>query len=184
MRTLPLFLLAVSAFGQNQQPSVAPQWDIATTITDFSAQAGRVKPILDQLTPQAWIQKGAPDVYVTQWTAARQDLTNVMSSVKALQNDPEKLTAAMDAYFRWQGFESRIASLVEGVRHYQNPAIGDLLVGAVAENSTNRDRLRIHITDLASQQEQELAVLDQEAQRCRTNLNPRGTTRPNSGAKK
>ena len=193
MRPSPLFLLsaaclALTAFGQTQQTSVAPQWDIASTITAFSAQAGRVKPILDQLTPQAWVAQGAPDVYVSQWTRAKQDLASVMESVKKLDRDPEKLTAALDAYFRWTAFEARVGSLVEGVRRYQNPAVGDLLVGAVAENSPNRDILQQHISDLAAQQEQELVVVGQEAQRCRTNLNPRTPARPapakpNSGVK-
>ncbi|HEY4363208.1 MAG TPA: hypothetical protein VGN17_19720 [Bryobacteraceae bacterium] len=193
MRTTTSFLLSaacfgLTAFGQTQPASVAPQWDMAATITAFSAQAGRVKPILDQLTPQAWVAQGAPDVYVSQWTRARQDLASVLESVTALDRNPEKLTAALDAYFRWTAFEARIGSLVEGVRHYQNPAIGDLLVGAVAENSPNRDRLQQHISDLAAQQEQELVVVGQEAQRCRTNLNPRTPARPapvkpTSGAK-
>jgi hypothetical protein len=183
MRTLPLSLLSLAAIGplmfaQAPAAGVAPQWDIATTITAFSAQAGRVKPILDQLTPQAWVEKGAPEVYVSQWTRAKQDLASVMESVNTLNRDPEKLTAALDAYFRWTAFEARVGSLVEGVRHYQNPAVGDLLVGAVAENSTNRDLLQQHISDLAAQQEQELKVVDQEAQRCRTTLNPRTPARP------
>lgn len=194
MRNLSFLLLSAASFGpiaSGQTPpiSVAPEWDIASTITAFSAQAGRVKPILDQLTPQEWVKKGAPDVYVSQWNAARQDLAYMLDSAAALEKNPEKLTAAIDAYFRWQGFESRVGSLVEAVRRYQNPAIGDLLVGAVAENSTSRDKLRQHITDLAAQQEQELSVVDQEAQRCRTSLNPRtparpSPARPNSGAKK
>jgi len=198
MRTTTSFLLSAAcfglaafgftAFGQAQPAGVAPQWDVAGTINAFSAQAGRVKPILDQLTPQAWIAQGAPDVYVSQWTRAKQDLASVMDSVTALNRNPEKLTAALDAYFRWTAFEARIGSLVEGVRHYQNPAIGDLLVGAIAENSNNRDLLQQHISDLAAQQEQELVVVDQEAQRCRTNLNPRTPARPapakpNPGAK-
>jgi hypothetical protein len=62
-------------------------------------------------------------------------------------------------------------------------------MGVVAENSTSRDKLRQHITDLAGQQEQELVVLDQEAQRCRTTSNPRTPARPSAakptpGAKK
>ncbi len=194
MRTLPLFLLSLAGFariavGQAPATSVAPQWDVAGTITAFSAQAGRVKPILDQLTPQAWVEKGAPDAYVSQWTRARQDLAAVMESVKVLDHDPEKLTAAMDVYFRWTAFEARMGSLVEGVRTYQNPAVGDLLVGVVAENSPNRDLLQQHIKDLAAQQEQQITVVDQEAQRCRTTSNPRSPPRaapanPTPGAKK
>jgi hypothetical protein len=45
--------------------------------------------------------------------------------------------------------------------------VGDLLVGVLGENSTNRDRLRQYITDLAANKEQEFQIADKEAQRCR-----------------
>ena len=77
----------------------------------------------------------------------------------------------MNVYFRVQALEARLTSLVDGVRNYQNPAVGDLIVGIVGENSGNRDKLRQYISDLADQKEQELAVADKEAQRCRVQLN-------------
>jgi hypothetical protein len=35
-------------------------------------------------------------------------------------------------------------------------------------NSNNREKLRMHIVDLAAVREQEFQVVDQEAQRCRS----------------
>ena len=69
-----------------------------------------------------------------------------------------------------QAMDSTLGSLVEGVRKYQNPALAELAQTFVAENSTNRDRLRQYISDLASQKEQEFKVVDREAQRCRAAL--------------
>ena len=77
-----------------------------------------------------------------------------------------------------QAVEAQIGSLVEGVRRYQNPAVGDLLVGVLAANSENRDQLRQYITDLAQSKEQEFRVVDQEAQRCRGNLMRQPAVRP------
>jgi hypothetical protein len=84
-----------------------------------------------------------------------------------LEKDPERLTLALDTLFRWERLAVELTSLVDGVRHYQNPAVGDLVVSVLGENSSNRELLKQHITDLAAQKEEEFAVVDKEAQRCR-----------------
>jgi hypothetical protein len=165
--TLPLIAGAQAPRNATAEPSVAPAWDTSKIVAAFADQAGRLKPILEQLTPQAWVSQGAPQAYVSQWQNARKELEYVSQSAKSFENDPERLTLALDTYFRWQRLASDLGSLVEGVRHYQNPAVGDLLVSVLGENSSNRDLLQQHITDLAAQKEQEFAVVDQEAQRCR-----------------
>jgi len=73
--------------------------------------------------------------------------------------------------------EWRLQSLVEGARKYQSPAVGDQLAQALGANATKRDQLRQYITDLAAQNEQEFAVVDREAQRCRDDQN-RTAARP------
>jgi hypothetical protein len=148
-------------------PSVSAEWDVSPTLDALSAQARRLKPILDQLTPQEWVAKGAPDTYVLQWKRAQDELGYLVDSAKAVEKQPERLTLALDTYFRLQSLEARLNSLVEGVRNYQNPAVGDLLMGVLAENSANRDKLRQYITDLAATKEQEFQIVDKEAQRCR-----------------
>jgi hypothetical protein len=149
---------------------VTADWDIAPTLDALSAQAKRLKPILDQLTPQEWVAKGAPDTYIQQWKRAQDELGYLVDSAAAVGKQPERLTLALDAYFRLQSLEMRLNSLVDGVRNYQNPAVGDLLMGVLAENSANRDKLRQYITDLAATKEQEFQIVDKEAQRCRVVL--------------
>jgi hypothetical protein len=153
-------------------------------IASLSAQAARLKPILDQLTPQEWVTKGAPDAYVAQWKGAENELTFLSDSAKALEKQPERLTLALDTYFRLQSLELRLNSLVEGVRNYQNPAVGDLLIGVAAENAANRDKLRQYITDLAATKEQEFEIADKEAQRCRATLNKPAPPKPAAAKKK
>lgn len=167
MKFLPLVFLTLLARGQ----SVSAEWDISQTLDALSSQAKRLKPILDQLTPQDWVAKGAPQTYVTQWKGAQDELGYLVSSAQALEKQPERLTLALDAYFRMQSLEMRLNSLVDGVRNYQNPAVGDLLIGVLAENSSNRDKLRQYITDLAQTKEKEFEVVDKEAQRCRGIIN-------------
>lgn len=168
-------LLPVSFFfpihAAYAQTSVSAPWDIKETIVALSGQTARIKPVLDQLTPAEWVQKGAPEAYVAQWRSAQRELSDVNDASAVLEKQPEKLSAALNVYFRIQALEARLTSLVDGVRTYQNPAVGDLIVGIVGENSGNRDKLRQYISDLAEQKEQEFAIADREAQRCRVQLN-------------
>jgi hypothetical protein len=170
MKSLAMVLFAVAACGQG----VTNEWDVSQTLDSLAATAKRLKPILDQLTPQEWVAKGAPQAYVAQWKGAQDELGYLVASAQALSKDTEKLTIALDTYFRLQSLEGRLRSLVDGVRNYQNPAVGDLLIGVLAENTSNRDKLRQYITDLASTKEKEFEVADKEAQRCRgiTNRQP------------
>jgi hypothetical protein len=168
---LPVLSFILPAFAQTSPAApnagVATPWDTAPMVAALATQAARLKPILDQLTPKEWVAKGAPDAYLAQWKGAEDELVFLRDSATALEKQPEKLTLALDTYFRLQSLELRLNSLVEGVRNYQNPAVGDLLVGVAAENSANRDKLRQYITDLAASKEQEFEVADKEAQRCR-----------------
>jgi hypothetical protein len=189
MRTLvaffSLFLIVRAQAPQSvtrpvAEPSVATEWDAAKTIAAFSDQAKRLKPIVDQLNPQEWVAKGAPQTYVSQWQEVERELSYVGTSAQALEGDPERLTLALDSYFRWERLAVELNSLVDGVRHYQNPAVGDLVVSVLGENASNREFLKQHITDLAAQKEQEFAVVDKEAQRCRGQVTRPATARPAS----
>jgi hypothetical protein len=165
---VPLLFAALIAPAQTATPQgVTAEWDISQMLDALASQAKRLKPILDQLNPQEWVAKGAPDAYVSQWRYAQTELVYLTDSAKALGKQPERLTLTLDTLFRMQSLEMRLTSLVDGVRNYQNPAVGDLLVGVLGENSTNRDRLRQYITDLAANKEQEFQIADKEAQRCR-----------------
>jgi hypothetical protein len=179
-----LLLLSFSVATFAQTAGVATPWDTTPMIASLSAQAARLKPILDQLTPKEWVAKGAPDAYIAQWKGAEDELGFLSDSAKALEKQPERLTLALDTYFRLQSLELRLHSLVEGVRNYQNPAVGDLLIGVAAENSANRDKLRQYITDLASAKEQEFEIADKEAQRCRGTLTKQTPAKPPAAKKK
>ena len=167
---IPLIIFTGFVCGQTTS-GVAAAWDISQTLDALSAQANRLKPILDQVKPQEWVSKGASQTYVAQRRGAGDELGYVVNAVGALKKQPDKLTLALDVYFRIQSLETRLNSLIEGVRKYQNPAVGDLLSSVLGENSANRDKLRQYITDLAANKEQEFQIVDKEAQRCRGMLN-------------
>lgn len=172
MKSLVLLfpLAAISLWGQ-AAPSVPASWDVSRSVSELAAQVAQLKPLLAQLSPQEWMEKGAPAAYAAQLQGAQQELDYLDQTARALERQPEKLTAALDLYFRLQGVEWRLESLAEGARRYQSPAAGDQLAAAVGVHATQRDQLRQYITDLASQNEQESAVLEREAQRCREEQN-------------
>jgi hypothetical protein len=183
MKYLCTFLFLCVWAAQAQAPSVSAPWDFSQAIAAFIADAVRLTPLLDQLTPQQWVSQGASQTYVEQWNAAKNELGYLRTSAETLRNEPEKLTAALDTYFRMQAIETKVRSLAEGTKTYQNPAVGDLLLSVLGETSASRDKLQQHITDLAAQKEEELAVVDKEAQRCRGTIN-RQTSAPKPAAVK
>lgn len=162
--------VSISVWGQ-AAPSVPAPWDVSKSVTELAAQVAKLKPVLAQLTPQAWVDQGAPSAYVAQWQSAQQELDYLDQTARALEKQPEKMTAALDLYFRLQAVEWRLTSLAEGARKYQSPAAGEQIAEAVGVHATKRDQLREYITDLAAQNEQQLAVMDREAQRCREDQN-------------
>jgi len=174
-------LVFVSYVASAQSPpagGVASEWDVRKLLDSLDLQAQHVKPIIDQVKPETWIAKGAPKAYVQQWTAAQSELKYLLSSSEALSKQPEKLTLALDTYFRMQALTSTLGSVTEGIRKYQNPALADLMQSVVSENSSNADKLRQYVQDLAMQKEQEFQIADREAQRCRGTLmreSPTGT---------
>jgi hypothetical protein len=185
MKSLLCFfpLLAIALPGQTP-PSVAASWDVSRSVVELAAQVAQLKPLVAGLTPESWVQKGAPDAYVAQWQGAQQELGYLDQTTRTLEKQPEKLTAALDVYFRLQSVEWRLESLVEGARRYQNPAAGDQLAEALGASATKRDQLRQFITDLAAQNEQEFAVVDREAQRCRDDQNRAAPRPPAAPAKR
>ncbi|MCC7499700.1 MAG: hypothetical protein IT160_19115 [Bryobacterales bacterium] len=153
--------------AEPQAGALTPEWDVATSLKALSAQAQRLKPILDQVKPQDWVAKGASPAYQRQLDATKNELTYLTGAIQKLSARPEKLTVALETYFRMQALETFLGSLAEGIRKYQNAPLADLLLGVQSENWNNREKLRQYIVDLATNQEQELKVMDEETQRCR-----------------
>ena len=170
---LAIFLFASTLALAQPSPSrggVSSEWDVRKLLEGLDLQAQHLKPIIERIKPETWVANGAPEAYVVQWKTGQAELRYLLSSSEALARQPDRLTLALDTYFRMLAMESTFGSVIEGIRKYQNPALADLVQAVMAENSTNRDRLRQYIQDLAEQKEQEFKVVDHEAQRCRDTL--------------
>ncbi len=162
---LVLALFARGAFAQQQ-----PDPQIVAIFNGLSQHAARIEPMLQQLRPNDWVTKGAPDTYVTQWNSALEQLKAIQSDMSALAQRPDQMTECMKALFRVQASHQALNSLMDGLRRYQNPALAELIESVSAEDQSNLDRLQQYVLQLANEKDQEYAVVDAEAQRCRATL--------------
>ncbi len=169
-RVCALMLAAFAAQAQPQPAAaggVESEWDLQKLLDALSAGSHRIKPILDQCNPQKWQDSQAGQSYAPQWKTAQKELQYLTLTAEKLAKEPERLPVALETFFRLQALESSVSSLIEGIRKYQNSAIGDLLQSALVENHNYRERLRRYLTELAQTKEEEFKVMDKEAQRCR-----------------
>ena len=150
-----------------QEKGIEPDWDIRPVLKEIAAHAQRLTPVLDQIDTKGMVQNGAPETYASQIAESKVQAKALATEALTLANSPEKLSADLETFFRLQSLEKTLLSVEEGLRKYWNPALADLLNGQMSENSPNRERFQRYILDLAAEHEQEYAVMDHEAQRCR-----------------
>jgi hypothetical protein len=163
---LATLIFSCSAFCQQGMSDE----EVAAIFSRISERAARIEPMLDQLHPNDWIAKGAPDTYLAQWNSVRQQFTAIESDMSDLTQHPDRLTDSMSALFRVQATHLALGSLMGGVRKYQNPALADLIESVAAEAGGDIDRFEKHILEMAAEKERQFTLVDREAQRCRATL--------------
>lgn len=144
--------------------------DAAAVFIRIAQRAARLEPMLDQLHPNDWIAKGAPDTYLAQWNSVRLQFGAVQTDLADLSQHTDRLGDSMKALFRVQAANLALNSLMGGVRKYQNPALADLIESVAAEAANDIDRFEQHLLEMADAKEQQFTVVDHEAQRCRATL--------------
>ena len=108
----------------------------------------------------------------------------IIDEAQALSRNPEKLSGALQLFFRMEGLETMLSSLQEGARKYQSPQVAQSLAALFGEGGANRERLRGYIVNLAAEREHQFEVMDREAQRCRGTLMAPPPPPKTSGRKK
>ncbi len=181
---LPILVLPLALALPARAQGVSAPWDISQTLISLAEQSQRLLPILEQLTPREVGSQGRARRLHRAMAQRAQRSGLSAGRGEAMKKQPEKLTLGLETLFRLQAVEAQVNSLVDGVRRYQNPAVGDLLVSVVSANSANRDQLRQYVTDLAQTKEEEFQVVDREAQRCRGTLMRQPAARPAPAAPK
>jgi len=171
--TLAMFalMLTIAAPMALAQPvSLPPEWEVRKLLGELAEQAKKLGPILAEIQPQEWVSKGAPEAYEAQSKAVRAEVDYLLRTAGDFSKKPERITSALEVFFRMQAIDSMLDSLEKGVRQYQNPALADLLRSRMGENAVYEERLRGYIVQLAAVKEHELNVMNEEAQRCRTQI--------------
>ncbi len=143
-----------------------PEWEVRQQLADLVSQTERLLPLVKKIEPAKW--QGTPEAYVAQQTAILNQIQYISQVVGSLAKQPERLTLALDVYFRLQTMESQVLSFTDGIRRYQNPAVADLLASLTNETAASRERLRQYVKELVAVREQERDLLEKEAQRCRS----------------
>ena len=139
-------------------------------IGEIGANEDRLMPALDRIDTKAWVAKGASETYEQQLDSSKQQVRAASEEAKALARNPEKLSASLSLMFRLEGIDTMLSSIGEGTRKYQGSQAAQTLAQVYAEGGANRERFRQYIVNLAAEREQQFAVMDQEAQRCRATL--------------
>jgi hypothetical protein len=164
------FLLTLSAFPQQPQVNIAgvqTPWDVRTIITALINDNEHFEPVLEGIHPADWVSKGASPVYTQQLQQAQQQVRDVVNTGKRLAIKTDQLSLALDLYFRLEALDSTARSLEEGVRRYADRPSGDKLAQLIAHNFSAREQFRDYLANLATSEEQNFKVADEEAQRCR-----------------
>ena len=157
---------------------------MAVVLQEIGAHAGRLLPVLDRIDAPAWVAKGASDTYVAQLESSRQQAHALADEAASLSRNPEKLSGALQLFFRMEALENMLNSLQEGARKYQTPQVAQALAALFGEGGANRERLRGYIVNLAAEREHQFEVMDREAQRCRATLMAPAPPPKTSGRKK
>jgi hypothetical protein len=173
--------VCLTASGAPQSEGVSPQWDARTMLSVLTAEVKKLEPLLAQLEPRDWVSKGAPEAYIEQFQALRTEIGYFERTVAELALKPNRASKALEVYFRLQAIGSMTGSVIEAVRRYQNPAVADLIQGALNESAPYDRHLRDYLIDLVATQETECRIADEEAQRCRQEVIRRPA--PSSAAK-
>src|SRR5580658_10001039 len=88
-----LLFFVLPALPQSAAPAgVSSEWDVRKLLDNLNLQAEHLKPVIDQVNPEAWVSKGAPDAYIAQWKSAEAELRYFLSSSNTLSREPERLT--------------------------------------------------------------------------------------------
>jgi len=165
-----------------QTPGLPAEWEINQNMETLAGHVQRFKPILEEVRPESWTEKGAPETYQKQWRSVGEEIGFLLPSTLELSRQPERLTLALEILFRIQSLDSMLRSMDEGIRKYQNPALADMLRATMTDVNVQQEKLRQYVVALAAAKEQEWKIMDQEAQRCRALLSRR-PERENSGRK-
>jgi hypothetical protein len=176
---LALVLIACSAVWAQTEPAqpsqpaatgLEPSWNIAVVVEEIGRHTTRMLALTEQLDAAGWERRGASGTYTAQLESSRQQMHAVQLEAAALARNPERLSAALQLFFRLESLQTMVRTLEEATRKYQSEKLAQSLAALAGEGGANFERLRAYIVNLAQERETQFEVMDREAQRCRATL--------------
>jgi len=158
------------------ETGVSAEWDVRTQLTALATAVRDTEAILRRADIKVLQENGAPETYIKQLRSAQSSMQQLVTATATLAGDPERLSAALEAYFQMERVELLLDSLRDGIRKYESPDLADMLNQTFSRNAVHRGRLRQHIRDVADLREQEFQIANEEAQRCRGTLTKQSGT--------
>jgi hypothetical protein len=145
------------------------EWEVRDLALSLARQMESLGPAIEAFDTARWRERGASATYAEQRELVAREAGYAAAAARELAERPSGLGKAFELHLRVQSVESLVSSLAAGAHTYQPeaPAAALEILGAAAPEQT---KLRGYVMELASAKEQELAAIDQEAQRCRAEL--------------
>jgi len=183
---------AAAAEGVRAATPIDPA-EVGGAALSVSKRAEHLKPMFDEVHPAEWIAKGAPEAYVAQWKSLEEQNDAVQTEMTSLAQLAESnqsgtlqnsaLEPTLSALFRLHRFDSDLADLLKAERRYQNPALADLIESVAAGDQSAVEKIQQFALDLSREKDKQFAIVDQEAQRCRSMLANQPVARPAAARK-
>ncbi|HSU32255.1 MAG TPA: hypothetical protein VLJ11_13575 [Bryobacteraceae bacterium] len=170
---------------QAQDAGLETPWTVRKTIAGVLSQTDKLRPLFAQLDPQQWSdKKGAPGLYVAQRSTAQRQLNDLTVATNLFSQKVESLSLGLDLYFRLEALDVTARSLQEGAKAYADRATADKLAQLIAADFTSREQLQNYLRDLATSEEENFKIADEEAQRCRGTISREAPAASSKGTRK
>jgi hypothetical protein len=156
---LPILSSMMSAQG------LPAEWEVREWANRLGRQMEALSPQIERFQTASWT--GAAAAYTEQRTMASKEAGYAAAAARQLAERPTGLGKAFELHLRVQAVEGLVTSLAAASRDYQQDGVAESTLNMMAEARDPHSQLRDYIVDLAASKEQELAAIDEEAQRCR-----------------
>jgi hypothetical protein len=152
--------------------------DVAELTGQISQRSEQLKPLFAKVNPDAWVQKGAPQVYVAQWKSLGDQNTAIQTDMAAAGENTDAMPFVMTALFRIHRFDIDLQGLLPAIRRYQDGSLADRIEAVSAGDQRAVEKLQQYVLMLANEKERLLELENTEAQRCRAQLASQPLARP------
>jgi hypothetical protein len=158
---------ALAVWGQG----IPPEWNVRAQLDEMKGRFEAIPPALERVNLQRWKDEGVAVAYLDQFTNIQTQLKSLSLAIADLRQTPEKLSVALEIFLRFDSLDSMQRSIMEAVKKYEALEVAEEIEARFVESAPARNQFRNYLLDLAALRDNEHAVLQHEAERCRVEKN-------------